>query len=138
MKKEKDVHLNFHVFLIGLGFVLAGIIFGYLIYDQSPDEAYLAVIPVCIGIFAILSWRNKWVRMINNHEFVYSNTLGIKRTYRFSDITKVERHINAGGIFHSYITIYVGNEIIHLDGNAKVSKRFADKINAISGQKLLF
>ncbi len=134
MKKEKDVHLKNHVLLIGLGFVLVGIIFGYLIYSKTPGEAYLAVIPVGIGISAILSWRNKWVRVISNHEFVYSNIFGIKRTYRFSDITKVERHINPGGIFYSYINIHVDKEIIHIEGNAIVSKRFADRINAILGQ----
>lgn len=132
MEKEKDVHLKFHVFVIGLGFVLAGIIFGYLIYGRSPDEAYLAAIPVGIGVIAILNWNNKWVMVINNHEFMYSNTFGIKRTYKFSDIKKAERHINAGGIFHSYVTIHVNNEIIHIDGNAKVSKRFLDKLNTIS------
>ena len=138
MKKKKDVYLKSHVLLIGIGFVLIGTLSAYYIYRESPSNIILAAIPFVFGIFAILSWRNKWVSMINNHEFVYSNTLGIKRTYRFSDITKVERHINAGGIFYSYINIHVDKEMIHIEGNAIVSKKFSDKINAISGQKLLF
>lgn len=138
MKKKKDVYLKSHVLLIGIGFVLIGTLSAYYIYRESPSNIILAAIPFVFGIYTLLCWNNQWIKMINDREFVHSNAIGIKKTYRFSDITKVEKHINAGGIFYSYINIHIAKEIIHIEGNAIVSKQFSDKINAISGQKLLF
>ena len=83
-------------------------------------------VALAIAIGALLCWRNQTIHIVDEETFVYTTFLGNSKVYKFADITKLVRNKD------SY-TLYVGNEKVHIDGMAILSKRLVEKINEVLG-----
>ena len=138
MKKDKDVYLPFKVCLYGIGFIAVGIGSIYVSFTEKPIFMLCAIAFIGFGLSAILCWKNQWIKMINSREFIYSTMFGNKRTYKFSDITKATRNVNMGKFITSNITININNKKVYIDGEAIVSRRFAEIINKTAGKYVLY
>ena len=83
-------------------------------------------VALALAIGALLCWRNQTIHIVDEETFVYTTFLGNAKVYKFADITKLVRNKD------SY-TLYVGNEKVHIDGMAILSKRLVEKINEVLG-----
>ena len=123
--KEKDMYLP--VWVCGLGVFLiavavAGVVLGVIL---SSIWAFLgAALCLGTGIFAILCWKNQWIKVLNEREFVYSTLFGTQTTYRFTQITGLKQNSDS-------MTLLMDGKKVHIESCAVVSERLAASVNQI-------
>ena len=120
--KEKDMRMP--GWLCGLGVFLimisvACIVVGVL---YSLWALVGTVIALGLGVASILCWKNQWVEMLNEQEFVYSTMFGKKSRYLFSQITDLKQNSDS-------MTLFVGDRKIHIESCAILSERLTNANN---------
>lgn len=139
MKRDKDVYLPFFVCTFGLCLIAAGV---YLIIAPESEASrtlgykYAIAISFILGLLAVVWWKNQWIKVINDREFIYSSLFGIRRIYRFDDIIKLKSVSSGKG--YPYMTIILNNGRVHIEGFAMVSDRFAEAVNKKAGPLVKF
>ena len=76
-----------------------------------------AAVCLILGIAAILCWKNQWVEMLSDEEFIYSNMFGKQTTYRVSQIRDIRRGADS-------MTLILENGKVHIENCAVLSERF--------------
>lgn len=127
---KKDMYLPVWVCGLGVMFLLICLVCIIMCFSTSPYSVigYLvgAVICLCISVAAILCWKNQWVEIQNEHEFVYSTMFGRQIKYRFSEITGTKRYKDS-------MTLLLESGKVHIEYCATVSDRFARRISSQTG-----
>ncbi|WP_394282820.1 hypothetical protein [Frisingicoccus sp.] len=133
MRTEKDMYLPNWVCVLGVVFLVASIVCVAISFTASRFSMVGcligAVICLTLGIAAILCWKNQWVEMENNYEFIYSTMFGRQYHYRFSEIKDLKRSSDS-------MTLLLENGKVHIESCALISERFADQINGILRNEL--
>lgn len=124
--KEKDMHLPVWVCGLGIIFLVAAVVCMAIISISPLICITAAVICLCLGISAVLCWRNQWAEVIDDDEFIYSTMFGNKNKYRFSEITDIRQNSDS-------MTLFLGKNKIHIESCAIISDRFANLVNQALG-----
>ena len=118
-----DMFLNERILSIGMVLPVAGIALGvgYFITNQL----FMIVMgPFCLiaGIAAIMCWKNQTIRIVSDDEFDYTTMFGKTHRYAFADITGLRKNQDS-------MTLFVGQNKVHIESNAVMTKQLVDKIN---------
>ena len=115
--KEKDLHLPIWVLILGIFLMAVGLVCLY--FCPSDPALFLIAAAVCLilGIAAILCWKNQWVEMLSDEEFIYRNMFGKQTTYRVSQIRDIRRGADS-------MTLILENGKVHIENCAVLSERF--------------
>lgn len=98
----------------------------------SVLSAVLCCVRICVdrlrimplpGSRGILCYKNQWVEMIDDNEFIYSTMFGNETKYYFSDIESLKQNADS-------MTLHLKNGKIHIESCAVISERFANAINS--------
>ena len=118
-----DMCLNERVLSLGLVLPVAGIAMG-IAYVFTQNLALLIMAPLCIilGIGALMSWKNQTIRIVSDEEFDYTTMFGKTHRYAFADITGLKKNQDS-------MTLFVGQNKVHIESNAIMTKQLVDKIN---------
>lgn len=117
MMRKKDMYLPIWVLALGILFITGGVICLCRAFSGAP-LSWLGVPPCfCLGFAAILCWKNQWVEMISDEEFVYSNMFGRQTAYRVSQIWDIRRGADS-------MTLILENGKVHIENCAVLSERF--------------
>lgn len=122
MQTKKDMYLPKWVCVLGSVFLIGAAVCLICSFTISVYALLGFVVCLCIGIAAVLCWKNQWAEMINDHEFIYSTMFGKKTKYRFSAIRNLKQNSDS-------VTLYFDNGKIHIESCAIISEEFAEKIN---------
>ncbi len=118
-----DMYLPERLLAMGLVFLAIGIVLGgSLLWTFDWAKAVLAVASAGAGIVALMCWRNQKIVVISSNQFEYTTMFGQTRTYYFSDITGLRQNKDS-------MTLFVGNEKVHIESMAVLSERLVDAIN---------
>lgn len=116
--KEKDMYLP--IWVCGLGvFLLAAAVACAVAGVILSNPWFVLGVLAClsVGIAAILCWKNQWVMVVNESEFVYSTMFGRQTTYRFSQITGLKQNSDS-------MTLLLDDMKVHIESCAIISERF--------------
>ena len=118
-----DMFLNERILSIGMVLPVAGIALcaGYFITNQL----FMIIMgPFCLiaGIAAIMCWKNQTIRIVSDDEFDYTTMFGKTHRYAFADITGLRKNQDS-------MTLFVGQNKVHIESNAVMTKQLVDKIN---------
>ena len=92
--------------------------------DMFLNERILSigmVLPVA-GIAAIMCWKNQTIRIVSDDEFDYTTMFGKTHRYAFANITGLRKNQDS-------MTLFVGQNKVHIESNAVMTKQLIDKIN---------
>ena len=114
---DKDMHLPVWVLILGVVLGAAGVV--CLCSCAADPVLFLIAAAACLltGAAAILCWRNQWVQMISDEEFVYSTMFGRQTTYHVSQIRDLKRGADS-------MTLILENGKVHIENCAVLSERF--------------
>ncbi|MBQ7343503.1 MAG: hypothetical protein IJW53_01920 [Clostridia bacterium] len=128
----------FYVGAVGaIFFLLVGIAFCFLFGKDNYSELILCLVLfgfICtIGVYLVLSYRN-FKLYLGENELEYTNFLGVKRVYSYSEILKITVKYNAAGIdsykIHLNKTkITVGYDMINFDNFERIITKRLKKAN---------
>lgn len=94
----------------------------FAVFRFSVGVLIGAAVALGFGIIALLCWKNQSIRIISGEEFEYTTFLGNKRLYRFSDIKGLRKNQDS-------LTLFVGDDKVHIESMAVISERLANSIN---------
>ena len=118
-----DMYLPVKILAMSLMLLVFGLGLGILaVIRQSLAATVIAILFLPMGVVAFLCWRNQGIMMLSNEVFVYRTFLGKEKVYTFRKIRGIVHHRDSK-------TLYVGNDKIHLESSAIVSKELAARIN---------
>lgn len=112
--------------ILGFGLALAAFAIGGTVAYFFVGEIFLLILSVVSAVLspaAILCWKNQTITVLDESRFEYSTFLGTKKEYYFSDIRGIRRNNDS-------LTLFVGNDKVHIEASAIMSKRLAEKINS--------
>ena len=122
MRTKKDMYLPNAVCGLGIFFLACGVACAVASFIYSLYLLIGVVFCLALGVAAVLCWKNQWVQMLNDSEFIYSTMFGTKIKYRFSEITDIKQNIDS-------MTLILESGKVHIESCAIISDKFADKIN---------
>ena len=128
MKHEKDVYLPGWVLGLGIFLLLAAvgcIVLGFLV---SLYALIGTVICLGLGIAAVLCWKNQWIQVVNDREFLYSTMFGRQSRHSFSEIRDLKLNTDS-------MSLILEDQKVHVEACAVVSDRFGEIINKQFGEK---
>lgn len=129
LKKNGVVSLSPIVLLIGIICDIVFSIFAILsIIDKSYWTAMAFVFFILLGLHSIIAFINYRIYYEPN-QFTYKNFFGVKRTYKYSEITGIKYGA-------SDTIIYVGKKKILVDSMADGGKDFLKLVNSKTGQSV--
>lgn len=106
------------------GMLVAGVAVGiYAAVELSVGAVVGAVVCLGLGIMALLCWKNQNIVVLSDESFEYSTFLGNKKEYRFQDITGLKQNNDS-------MTLFVGNEKVHIESCDLLTDRLIELINA--------
>ena len=118
-----DMYLPVWLLAFSMVLMCGGIILGIaFVVTHSVGTIVAAVIAMAIGICALLSWKNQSILIVSDSTFEYTTFLGNKKVYRFQDIKGIRQNKDS-------MTMFVGNEKVHIENAAIMTERLIDKIN---------
>ena len=118
---KKDMYLPLWVLLLGIVFLAAAVVFGFSALSGRPVLSVGCLFGLGFGVSAVLCWKNQWVSVINDSEFVYSTMFGKRITYRFDDITDIKQNADS-------LTLILKTGKVHIESCAVISPAFSEKI----------
>lgn len=83
----------------------------------------LALICAVLSPAAVLCWKNQTITILDESRFEYSTFLGTKKVYYFSDIRAIRKNSDS-------LTLFVGEDKVHIEAAALMSPRLAEKIDS--------
>ena len=128
-RPRADMYLPERLLAMGLVFLAIGIVLGVsLLWTVVWWKVVAAAVCVGMGVMALMCWRNQKIVVISSSQFEYTTMFGQTRTYRFSDITGLRRNQDS-------MTLFVGNEKVHIESMAVLSERLVNGINEALAKK---
>ena len=82
---------------------------------------------IVLGAMELLCWKNQSIRVISDEEFEYTTFLGNTHRYAFRDITSLRKNQDS-------LTLFVGQNKVHIESMAVISERLANLINQALAQ----
>ena len=115
--KKADMHLPTRVAVFGISMVLVGFLFIFLAAISAVWSLLLITFATfAASAFAFLCYKFQRIHIISDTEFGYTNFLGKKRRYRFSDIFAIE-------VDQDSRVLFMKNGRIRIDASAFISER---------------
>lgn len=111
--------------ILGMGIVLisGGVAVGiYGVAKATVGALVCGVLALLLGILAVLCWRNQKIRVTSETTFEYTTFLGKTYEYQFSQIRGLRQNQDS-------MTMFVGDDKVHMEACAIISERLAEKIN---------
>jgi len=121
--KEKDMHMPAWLCVLGCVLLAGALACLVLCFVVSVYTLIGFALCLCLGVAAILCYKNQWVEMIDDNEFIYSTMFGNETKYYFSDIESLKQSADS-------MTLHLKNGKIHIESCAVISERFANAINS--------
>lgn len=121
--KEKDMHMPAWLCVFGCVLSAGALACLVLCFVVSVYALIGFALCLCLGVAAILCYKNQWVEMIDDNEFIYSTMFGNETKYYFSDIESLKQNADS-------MTLHLKNGKIHIESCAVISERFANAINS--------
>lgn len=119
-----DMFLPLWLLAFAIIMLVAGVAVGiYAAVELSVGAVVGAVVCLGLGIMALLCWKNQSIVVLSDESFEYSTFLGNKKEYRFQDITDLKQNNDS-------MTLFVGNEKVHIESCALLTDRLIELINA--------
>lgn len=118
---EKDMYLPKWLMIFGIVLEVVGVV-GLIAIGNTVGRIVCFLIFAGLGTAAFLCWRNQWVKIENEEEFVCSTMFGKKTTYRFEDITGLKLNNDS-------MTLLLKNGKVHIESAAIISERFQSKVS---------
>lgn len=118
-----DMYLPERLLAMGLVMLVVGVVLGLsLLWSFAWLRVVLAIVFAVTGVSALLCWRNQKIVVISGSQFEYTTMFGQTRTYAFADITGLRQNKDS-------LTLFVGNEKVHIESMAVLSERLVNGIN---------
>lgn len=119
-----DMYLPIWILALALVLFLAavGIIVAAVLTAFSVGAIIAAMFCLLLGELALLCWKNQSIQMISQEIFEYTTFLGNKKEYRFREITGLRRNNDS-------MTLFVGQNKVHMESCAILSDRLVERIN---------
>ncbi len=111
--------------ILGLGLALAAFALGGTVAYIFIGELIVLLLALACAVLspaAIMCWKNQTITVLDENRFEYSTFLGTKKVYYFSDIRGIRRNSDS-------LTLFVGEDKVHIEAAAIMSTRLADRIN---------
>ena len=121
---NKDMHLPIWVCGLGIVFLISAVVLFVLAILKSIFCLVGVVACLGFGCSAILFWKNQWIMMVDDNEFVYSTMFGKKTHYRFSQIKDLKQNADSS-------TMIFENGKVHIESCAIMSDRFVSAVNSV-------
>lgn len=119
-----DMFLPIWLLAFAIIMIVAGIAVGiYAAVEFSIGAVVGAVACLGLGIMALLCWKNQSIVVLSDERFEYTTFLGNKKEYRFQDITNLRQNNDS-------MTLFVGNEKVHIESCALLTDKLIELINA--------
>lgn len=119
-----DMFLPLWLLAFAIVMLVAGVAVGvYAAVELSVGAVVGAVVCLGLGIMALLCWKNQSIVVLSDESFEYSTFLGNKKEYRFQDITGLKQNNDS-------MTLFVGDEKVHIESCALLTDRLIELINA--------
>ena len=129
---KKDMYLPLWVCFLGVFLLLISIylfLYPFVGPDKTilmrPDKRILYLFGLAaglgLGVSALLCWKNQWIVMLNDEEFVYSTMFAKQIRYRFSQIKEVR-------IRRGSTRLMMETGVVFIDSAAVISDRLRAKI----------
>lgn len=119
-----DMFLPLWLLAFAIIMLVAGVAVGiYAAVELSVGAVVGAVVCLGLGIMALLCWKNQSIVVLSDESFEYSTFLGNKKEYRFQDITGLKQNNDS-------MTLFVGDEKVHIESCASLTDRLIELINA--------
>lgn len=119
-----DMFLPLWLLAFAIIMLVAGVAVGiYAAVELSVGAVVGAVVCLGLGIMALLCWKNQNIVVLSDESFEYSTFLGNKKEYRFQDITGLKQNNDS-------MTLFVGDEKVHIESCALLTDRLIELINA--------
>ena len=128
MKDKKDVYLPLWVLGLGIFLLLAAVGCVVLCFTVSVYALIGTLLCLALGIAAILCWKNQWIQMLNDREFIYSTMFGRQSRHSFSEIRELKLNSDS-------MSLILEDQKLHVEACALVSDRFGAAINKQFGEK---
>ncbi len=124
LESEKaDMFLPAWILALGVICVIAGLV-GIAVNIFYSDVFWIVIFSCLLifGMMAILCYANQRIHILDNLTFQYTTFLGNKKIYRFYDIKGIKKGSDS-------ITMFVGNDKVHIESCAILSQRLIEKID---------
>ena len=119
-----DMFLPLWLLAFAIIMLVAGVAVGiYAAVELSVGAVVGSVVCLGLGIMALLCWKNQSIVVLSDESFEYSTFLGNKKEYRFQDITGLKQNNDS-------MTLFVGDEKVHIESCALLTDRLIELINA--------
>lgn len=126
-KPRADMFLPDWILAFGIAlaiFAVGGVIV-YIIIGEILS-LLLAIACAVLSPAAVLCWKNQTITILDESRFEYSTFLGTKKVYYFSEIRGIKRNSDS-------LTLFVGDDKVHIEAAAIMSSRLAEKLNSMLG-----
>lgn len=120
--RDKDMYLPNWLLAFGVVLLIIAVACVVTRFTVLSYAVLAFVISLPVGIAAILCWKNQWVEMLNDSEFIYSTMFGRQHRYRFSDIKGLKKSNDS-------MTLFLENGKVHIEACAICSERFIERVN---------
>lgn len=123
-----DMYMPVKLLAMALALLIGAVVFGVMAaLDGQPIYWVLVVLFGGLGIGAVLCWRNQKIHVLDENTFEYITFLGRKKQLAFADIRALRRNRDS-------MTLFVGDEKVHIESGALMTQRLMDKLNeALNG-----
>ena len=131
MRNEKDVYLPGWVLGLGIFLLIAAV--GCAVLSFTVSLYLLIGVVICLGLgaAAIFCWKNQWIQVVSDREFIYSTMFGRQSRHSFSEIKDLKLNSDS-------ISLILEDQKLHIESAAVVSDRFGEIINKQFGEKSPF
>lgn len=128
MQAKKDVYLPGWVLGLGVFLLLAAAGCVILSFRVSLYALIGTVLCLGLGIAAILCWKNQWLEIVSDQEFIYSTMFGRQSRHSFLEIRDLKLNTDS-------MSLILEDQKVHVEACAVVSDRFGELINKQFGEK---
>lgn len=129
--RDKDMYFPIWVCVLGAVLIAGGLVcLVFCFIDLNNALYWLIMVVTCIGlgIAGVLCWKNQWVKMIDQDEFIYSTIFGNRIKYKFSEIKGTKRNSDS-------MTLLLENGKVHIESGAIISETFIERVDQMLGRK---
>ena len=115
-----DMYLPLWLLAFSIVLIVAGI--AVMFTDLKIVIRIGGVFSIALGVVAFLCWKNQTIHIISSQEFEYTTFIGTKKRYFFNEIKGIKKNQDS-------MTMYVGNDKVHIEFCAIMTKELATLIN---------
>ena len=124
-----DMYLPERLLAMSLVFLAGGTALSLLyILSRTTWMLFAGIGGILLGIVELLCWKNQSIRVVSDEAFDYTTFLGNTHRYAFRDITALRRNKDS-------LTLFVGQNKVHIESMAVISERLANLINRALAEK---